>query len=87
MAIPENVLKNAIKRLSKEADQYVGEQKVLNKVEDATKELEKLKRDNPFDYNTELYYRLAGEAEARAVQSVLKWHLKKPIYLSLKFMN
>ena len=68
MAIPENVLKNAIKRLSKEADQYVGEQKVLRKIEDATKELEKVKRDNPFDYQTELYYRLAGEAEARAVQ-------------------
>jgi hypothetical protein len=68
MAIPENILKNAIKRLSKEADQYVGEQKVLSKVEDATKQLEKLKRDNPFDYQTELYYRLAGEAEARAVQ-------------------
>ena len=68
MAIPENVLKNAIKRLSKEADQYLGEQKVLRKVEDATKELENLKRDNPFDYQTELYYRLAGEAEARAVQ-------------------
>lgn len=69
MAIPENVLKNAIKRLSKEADQYLGEQKVLNKVEDATKRLENLRRDNPFDYNTELYYRLAGEAEARAVQN------------------
>jgi hypothetical protein len=68
-AIPENVLKNAIKRLSREADQYLGEQKVLNKVEDATKRLERLKRDNPFDYSTELYYRLAGEAEARAVQS------------------
>jgi hypothetical protein len=67
-AIPENVLKNAIKRLSKEADQMLGEQKVLSKIEDATKELEKVKRDNPFDYQTELYYRLAGEAEARAVQ-------------------
>jgi len=69
MAIPENVLKNAIKRLGKEADQYLGEQKVFNKVEDATKRLENLRRDNPFDYSTELYYRLAGEAEARAVQS------------------
>jgi hypothetical protein len=72
LALGEKPVKNAISRLSRRADKYYADQGIKSEVEKRWKDFEEVRErgihEPGFSSENEFYYRLAGEAEARAVQ-------------------
>jgi len=72
LALGEKPVKNAISRLSRRADKYYADQGIKSEVEKRWKDFEKVRErgihEPGFSSENEFYYRLAGEAESRAVQ-------------------